>query len=159
MKKAASKVICLTLLFNLFALVSVNAHEEHGAGGKRTFTKHFQETLFDITEKGSFSIEILLDEKEYKIGKDAVGIVLHDDHDSDVKGADFMITHKNLETGKDAPGTLTVTDRGNGLYIVSGLNLLSAGRWAPRIVVNGDGVIHMAPSLFADVLSERVPGG
>jgi long-chain acyl-CoA synthetase len=81
MKKTFAVMIA-GLFFCGFAAVS--AHSGSHEGGA-TFTKHFNETLFSIAEKGQVTIEVLLDEKEYKIGKDVVGIVVHDSHDEDVE--------------------------------------------------------------------------
>lgn len=60
---------------------------------KPTFTKHFNESLFNITDKGLFSVEILLDGGKYhKLGKDIIGIVIHNQYDKDVEGANVKIT-------------------------------------------------------------------
>lgn len=56
MKKLMSAVASLVFVFGLLA--SGLAHEGHEAGKKKIFTKHFQNTLFDIAEHGSYSIEV-----------------------------------------------------------------------------------------------------
>ncbi|HXX53051.1 MAG TPA: hypothetical protein VEI28_00625, partial [Thermodesulfovibrionales bacterium] len=48
------------------------------SGEKRLFTKHFENTIFDITEHAEYSVEVLLDDKEYKkLGKNVIGVVIH----------------------------------------------------------------------------------
>ncbi len=42
------------------------AHGESRESKKVSLTKHFNESLFKVTEKGLFSIEILMDDKEQK---------------------------------------------------------------------------------------------
>lgn len=116
------------------------AHKSRDAGGKKIFTKHFNGTLFDITKHAAFSVEILLDDSEYPIGKGVVGIVIHNARDQDVKGAGIALTLKNMETGQRVPGAPTITDKGNGLYIVSGLNLQRKGRWELLVTVSKDNV-------------------
>ena len=150
-------MIGVALAFSLFVTGPAGAHEDHG--GKKLFTKHFDGTLFDITGRASYSVEVLLDEKEYKIGKDVIGIVVHDAHDEDVKGAELMIVHRDLSSGKKAPGTLTVVDKGNGLYTVSGLNLQRDGRWELAITVKKDGIEDRAKFVLPDALKDRVPKG
>ncbi len=152
-------MISAALVFFLFIAGPAGAQEDHGPAGKKLFTKHFQETLFDVTGRASYSVEVLLDEKEYKIGKDVIGIVVHDAHDEDVKGAELSIVHKNLSSGKKAPGTLTVADKGSGLYIVSGLNLQRDGRWELTITVRKDGIEDRAKFVLPDALKDRVPKG
>jgi hypothetical protein len=151
--------IALALALSLFTVGPAAAQGESGGTGKRVFTKHFQETLFDVTGHASYSVEVLLDDKEYKIGKDVIGIVVHDSRDEDVKGAELVIAYKNLSTGENAPGALNVTDKGNGLYIVSGLNLQRDGRWELAITVKKEGIEDGVKFVLPDALQERVPKG
>jgi len=139
--------------------VPLCAHEDQVSGEKITFTKHFQETLFDITEHAAFSVEILLNDKEYKIGKGVVGMVIHDDKDSDVKGAGITIVHKNLDTGESAPENIIITDKNNGLYIVSGLNLEREGRWELDITVKKGNVGDSVKFMLPDALKKLYPKG
>jgi hypothetical protein len=152
-------MISVALAFSLVVIGAAGAHEDHGPTGKKLFTKHFQETLFDITGHASYSVEVLLDDKEHKIGKDVIGIVVHDAHDEDVVGAGLTIIHKNLATNGKASGTLTVTDKGNGFYIVSGLDLQRDGRWELAITVKKDGVEDRVKFVLPDALKKRVPKG
>ena len=150
----------VSLVFVLGLLTAGHAHEGHSHGNKKIFTKHFQSTLFDITEHGSYSVEVLLDDSEYKIGKGVVGIVVHGDNDSDVIGAKLTILHKNLETGEPVSGPLTITDKKNGLYIISGLNLQRKGRWELSVTVKKGEVEDSVKFIFPDVLKgERHPKG
>ena len=158
MKALISGLIGIVLVSTL-PTYSAEANGKHEAGEKRLFTKHFQETLFDITEHAAFSLEIILDEKEHEIGKDVIGIVVHNEKDSDVAGAKLTIVHKNLETGEPAPGTITITDKGNGLYIISGLDLEREGRWELAITVRKDGTEDRVKFIFPDVLKRRHPKG
>lgn len=152
-------VITVALAFVLFTPGPGAVHGESGPTGIKKFTKHFQQSLFTVTGHAFYSTEVLLDDKEYKIGKDVIGIVVHNAHDEDVKGAELIIVHKNLSTGENAPGTVTVADKGNGLYIVSGLDLQREGRWELAITVKKDGVEDRAKFVLPDALKERVPKG
>jgi len=151
--------IGIALFFCLLVTGTADAHEDHGPEGKITFTKHFEETLFDITGRGAYSVEVLLDEKEYKIGKNVIGLVVHDAHDSDVQGAELVIALKNLATGEAAPGRSVVTDRGEGLYAVSGLDLHRDGRWELEITVRKGGLEDLVKFVLPDALKARRPKG
>ncbi len=159
MKTLISAAFIVVLVLGLIDAVPLGAHEDQVPGGKITFTKHFQETLFDITEHAAFSVEVLLNDKEYKIGKGVVGIVIHDDKDSDVKGAGITIVLKNLDTGENVPETITITDKNNGLYIVSGLNLERAGRWELDITVKKGNVGDSVKFILPDALKKLYPKG
>jgi hypothetical protein len=121
--------------------------------------KHFEESIFDITKNTSYSIEILLDDKEYDIGKDAIGIALHNDRDVDVTGATFTLVMKNLDSGKPASGTPTITEKGGGLYIVKGLDLQQKGRWELTVTASKNGIEDHVIFLFPDVLKKRYKKG
>jgi hypothetical protein len=143
------------------AAPAVANHGSHSAPatGKKLFTKHFGQTLFDITAHADYSVEVLLDDKEYPIGKGVTGIIVHNSHDEDVKDADLTITQKDLETGKDVPLKLTITDKHNGLYIVSGLDMGRQGKWELLITVKNKGVQDGVTFVFPDVLKQRYPKG
>jgi len=153
MKIIIPSVASLVFVFALFT--AGHAHEGHDVGKKKIFTKHFQNTLFDITEHGAYSIEVLLDDNEYKIGKGVVGIVVHGEKDSDVIGAKITIVHKNLGAGEPVSTPLTITDKENGLYIISGLNLQRDGRWELSVTVRKGDVEDSVKFLFPDVLKEE----
>ncbi len=155
---ASHAAICLAVVVYLFA-VGPAAQGESGTAVKKIFTKHFQETLFDVTEHASFSVEVLLDDKEYKIGSRTIGIVVHNALDEDVKGAEIIVTHKNLSAGENAPGKLTIEDQGNGLYLVTGLDLQRNGRWELAISVRKGGLEDRVKFVLPDALKERVPKG
>lgn len=125
---------------------------ESGVAGKQKFTRHFQQSLFGVTEHTLYSTEVLLDDREYNIGKNVVGIVVHNARDEDVKGAELVIAHKNLSTGENAPGRAMVADKGNGLYIISGLDLRRKGRWELAITVRKGGIEDSVKFVLPDAL-------
>lgn len=149
------RILIVCMLFTVPAF----AHENHSAHEKKVFTKHFDRSLFNITEHAAFSVEILLDNSEYPIGKGVVGIILHNAKDLDVKGAGITLVLKNMETGQSAPGTPTIKDKGNGLYIVSGLNLRRQGRWELGVTVRKDNVEDSVKFDFPAAMRKIYPKG
>jgi hypothetical protein len=124
------------------------------------FTKHFNKTLFDLTASADFSVEILLDNKEYKkLGKDVVGLVIHDSHDHDVEKAAIAIDYRDVETAKPAAEVPVLKERGGGLYTVSNLDLQRKGRWKLTITVKKGAVEDSVQFLLPDALKDRVPAG
>lgn len=146
----------LGLMMTGFAL-SADAGQDEDA--KRVFTKHFKETLFDVTEKAEFSVEILLDDKEYKIDKDVIGIVIHNARDHDVEKAAIRIDFRNLDTGRPMAQEPLVKEKGDGLYTVSNLDLKKEGSWKLTITVKKDTAEDSAHFLFPEVLQKRWPAG
>jgi hypothetical protein len=159
MKAMVSRTVAFFAILSILALVPASAQAEEGSGGKRLFTKHFQETLFDITQNAAYSTEILLNEKEYKIGQNVIGIVVHNAEDKDTKGATITLSYKNLDTNTNAPDKPVITDKQNGLYIVSGLDLKKEGRWELSITVAKDGDKDQVVFILPDALKELHPKG
>ena len=159
MKAHLVRMTVALAVLSVIVMMLAGAHEAHGAGKKKIFTKHFNESPIEITKNASYSIEILLDDKEYDIGKDVTGIVVHNDKDVDVAGAVVFLVLKNLDTGTPDPATPTITDKGNGLYIVKGLDLLQKGRWELTVTVSKAGIKDHAVFFFPDVLKERYKKG
>jgi hypothetical protein len=158
MKAIVLGLTSAVLVFGLLVSLPVEASGKD-TSDKNIFTKHFNETLFDITENANFSVEILLDDKEYDIGKDVTGIVIHGKGDKDVAGAELKIAYKNLKTAKTTPAEIKITDRGNGLYIVSGLDLERDGRWELLITVKKGSLEDSVGFVFPDALKKRYPKG
>lgn len=120
------------------------------------FTKHFNDSLFTMTENGEFSVEILPDEREYRIGKDVIGIVIHNRHDEDVEGAKISIS---LEPAGDNTQEPVIRDKGDGLYTVKNLPLQREGEWKLIIRINRKKIEDSAVFSFPAALSRPLPAG
>jgi len=142
----------MTVVLFFCGVAAVSAHSGSHEGGAK-FTKHFNETLFSIAEKGQVTMEVLLNEKEYKIGKDVVGIVVHDSHDEDVEEAALAVT----VTGVTEP--LKVKEKGGGLYLVPNTGFPKDGKWELKIAVKKKKVDDSAVFVFPDVLNTKMPAG
>lgn len=149
--KALSATIIPVLLFFLAPAVSAGAAAE--SGQQPSFTKHFRHTFFAITDKAEFSVEVLPDEKEYRIGRNVVGIVVHDRHDRDVERAVLTVTAE----GSSLP--LTVREKGGGLYVVPNLDLQRQGPWKLSIQVRDTSVEDRAVFLFPPAAPDFAPPG
>jgi hypothetical protein len=54
-------------------------------------TKHVEESLFKVTDKGLYSVEVLLFDGNLKVGRNDFDIVIHDMKDEDVEGASVKV--------------------------------------------------------------------
>lgn len=143
----------MLVFFHAFIGAWAHQPEEKTGIGKAKFTKHFNLSIFGITEKGEFSIEILTDDREYKIGKDVIGIVVHDKNDDDVESAGIKISYKDM---KEPPA---IEEKGDGLYVVSNLNIKKEGKWALNISVKKKKKEDSAIFIFPDSLNKLLPSG
>lgn len=153
--KQTAKIVLILLAVLCIACIKDGAC----SSDKPKFTKHFNQSLFNITDKGLFSVEILMDDKEYsKLGKGVIGLVIHNQHDEDVEGAEIRITAVMPEgrAGTDAP---VVKDIGDGLYTVSGINLKKEGKWVLKIGIKKKKEEDSASFSFPDVLNNPLRTG
>ena len=160
MKLFSPKILLMVLgLGLLLSGLALDVRAEADKNTKRIFTKHFQKTLLDITEKAEFSIEILLNDKEYKIGKNVIGIVIHNARNQDVEKAAVSIDFRNTDTGRPSTQIPVVKEKGEGLYIVSDLDLKKEGHWKLTIKVKKDGSEDSVQFLLPDALKTLHPAG
>lgn len=75
-------------------------------------TKHYDESLFTMTEKGHFSVELLVK------GGDTVDIIIHDSHDVDVEGGVVEAFMWTPEEGVLDSEKLDVSELRGGRYRV-----------------------------------------
>lgn len=148
-------IAVIVAFFSLTMLPPVPAAHS-GSGDKNSFTKHFSETLFVISDKGQISIELLLDEKEYKIGKDVIGIVVHDTHDEDVEGAKV---DSSLVLPEGMKLIQPTKEKGGGLYTIPSLELPKEGAWKLHISVKKKKVDDSAVFIFPDITRTLLPAG
>jgi len=143
----------------VLCLVRAEAREDTKTTDGKLFTKHFNTSLFAITSKGHFSIEILLDDSEYPIGKNTVGVVVHNDMDKDVAGASLKIILIDPEKGEHAVPGSAIDDKANGLYIVTGLDLELEGQMELSIEITVDGITDNVQFQFPEVTEDINPKG
>jgi hypothetical protein len=156
MKKAGMALLLAgVLLVGLSPAPMAFANGDHGKEGNEEFTKHFNKSLFQIGEDRVFTIEILPDDSEYNIGKNVVGIAVHDEEDRDVTGAKISVVLKDRQTGRPAPGDARVREKGGGLYLVSGLDLTQEGRFELKVTAKKgkkeDSATFLLPEAWDDV--------
>lgn len=159
MKPFLSGIVTMLLGLCLLAGGASYAYGDIGESGKRTFTKHFKGSLFDISSKANYSVEILLDEKEYPIGKDVVGIVIHNANDEDVTGAEISVDYRNPDTGENLSPLLDIKEKGGGLYTVAHLDLAKEGRRKLTIRVKKGSIEDSVQFVFPDAVKNLLPAG
>ncbi len=101
------------------------------------------------TSKGLFRIEYLTNAGRYNIGKGMVGIVVREADGRAVAGAELTVIQTDLYTRENIiPKPSMITDKGNGLYIVSGLDPGKKDRWELSVTVNAKGRKDGAKFIF-----------
>lgn len=135
----------IVLLCPLSALAAVG---HHGAEG---FTQHYANSLFQVTEKGLYSVEMLVLGGELMIGKNSLDIIVHDAGDADVMGADIAVVPWMPEMGHGVKEKPAITERGGGLYSVENVEITMPGLWEVRVKIDRGGQEDLAVFAFPDV--------
>ncbi len=118
---------------------------------KPEFTRHFDDSLFKITEKELFSVEIVTDKKDLKIDKDTIGIIIHNAHHEDVEGADIRISIRRPI--QDKTELFTAAEKGDGLYIITNVSLQRNNKCELRITIKKGAMEDSAVFGFSDMPS------
>jgi hypothetical protein len=139
--KTAFMIICL-LLFPLSA--SADADKPH-------FTKHYKGSMFKITDKSLYSVELVIKDDTLKVGANSVNLIIHDNKDRDVVGAEITITPWMPSMGHGVKDVPVVTEKGGGLYSVENVVLSMRGHWELRINIKKSGSEDRAVFSFAGV--------
>lgn len=132
------------------------------AGTERaTFTKHYDDSIFKVTEKGLFSLEIVMKDEGFKVGQNTIDIIAHDKGDRDLVGAEITVTPWMPEMGHGVREQAVVVEKGGGLYRAENIVLNMGGFWELRIVVKKDKAEDSAVFEFRDIQSgdgQQMPG-
>ncbi len=113
---------------------------KHDSSETGKLTKHYEESIFRLSEKGRYSVEMLLRSGELKTGVNTIDIIVHDKHDNDVTGAKVKVVPWMPEMGHGVFETPLITEKGGGLYNVENVIFSMSGHWELKISINKDGL-------------------
>lgn len=123
------------------------------------FTKHYQGSQFEVTDKGLFSVEMVFADHELRTGVNKVDIIIHDRNDEDVWGAEISVTPWMPEMGHGVYEAPVVTEKGGGRYAVENIILTMSGRWQLKLAVKKrdqqDAVVFDFPNVPVDTRHEH----
>jgi YtkA-like len=142
-------IVFLLALF--FPSLSFALHTDQPSSG--SYTKHYEQSLFKVTEKGLFSVEMVIKDKELNVGVNTLDLIVHDNNNKDVVGAMVTVTPWMPEMGHGVFEKPVVRERGGGLYSVEDIILIMGGRWELRIKISKEDVEDNVTFDFPDVKS------
>ncbi len=128
----------ILFLFILFCLANTagagsQGHEKHGK-----FTKHSADSTLLVTEKGLFSVEMVIPENKLLVGVNTIELIIHDNMDRDVTNATVTVTPWMPEMGHGVFEEPIVSEKGSGLYRVENIIIVMGGHWEFRINIKKD---------------------
>jgi plastocyanin len=110
------------------------ADEEHGEHSTK-FTKHHDDSRLIVTEKGLFSVEMIIPQKRVLVGVNTLDLIIHDNSDRDVTGADITFTPWMPEMGHGVFEDTVIVEKGSGLYTIENIVLVMGGHWELRFTI------------------------
>ncbi len=118
------------------------------------FTKHYDKSLYEVTKKGMFGVEMVVKEHVLKTGVNSLDLIIHDINDKDVVGAEITVTPWMPEMGHGVFDKPLITEKGGGLYTVENIILVMSGHWELRVNIknywNEDSVVFDFPDVKVD---------
>lgn len=150
-------VLFLIILLSSCAPTGQEAHkhaeEAHEHDAK--FTKHYDQSLFEVTQQGLYSVEMVIKHETLTVGMNEIDLIVHDQNDKDIVGADIVVTPWMPEMGHGVMEKPVVTERGGGIYAVENIALIMPGHWELRVETTKDGRTDTAVFDFPNVLVEE----
>ena len=148
--KSLRAVMVLSLIFILAgcttAVKETTKHDEH--------KRHYEKSLYKVTEAENYSVEMMVEDKMFKVGVNAADVIIHDRNDREVVGAEITITPWMPEMGHGVFTPPSITERGGGLYRVEDVTLVMGGHWEMRIEISKDMIKDIVVFDFPDVKAE-----
>ncbi|MEW6001418.1 MAG: hypothetical protein AB1638_02020 [Nitrospirota bacterium] len=135
--KSFTLITLLILLVSACASKDITAQFHRKEMKTEGFTKHFEESLFKITGKGLFSVELLIKD-HLEIGRNDFALIIHDNRDRDVEGARLKIVSRM--PGSNITIEPIVKEKGYGLYNVENLLVGEPGQWEFTLNIEKDGI-------------------
>jgi hypothetical protein len=146
-------VIFVSIVLSSCAPTGQEAHKhddgthEHGA----QFTQHYDQSLFEITQQGLYSVEMMLKHDTLMVGMNELDVIVHDQNDKDVAGADIVITPWMPSMNHGVMEKPVVTERGGGSYSAENVAVSMPGAWELRVAITKDGLTDTAVFDFPEV--------
>jgi hypothetical protein len=115
------------------------------------FTRHYEDSLFKVTDSGLFSVEIVTPSSELKVGLNTLNLIVHERLDLELTGAVVTITPWMPDMGHGVTVEPEIKEKGGGLYAAENVGFSMTGRWELRITVKKGGVEDTVVFDFPDI--------
>jgi hypothetical protein len=119
--------------------------------GEIKVSKHFDESLTKFTDNNLYSLELVVPDKQLKMGVNTVEIIVHHATGGDVAQAELAVTPWMPSMGHGVLQKPVVTERGGGLYSVDNVVLTMTGHWQLQVKVAKDNKEDTAVFDFPEV--------
>jgi hypothetical protein len=93
------------------------------------------ETLSQDSTKSLFKVEMILQGKSLKVGKNTFELVVRDKKGKEVPGAYIVVLPQIYQHGESVLIKGKVTEKGKGRYTVEGLYIEIPGHWVLKVTV------------------------
>ena len=143
------RTILLTIFIVLSPVAVFAAHSGQSEAGQ--YTKHYEQSLFKMTDNGQYSVEVLVKDKDLKVGVNTLDIIVHDKSDKDVAGAEIKVVPWMPEMGHGVFEKPVVKERGGGVYSVENIIVIMEGRWELRLTIDKNNTEDHVTFNFPDV--------
>jgi len=107
---------------------------------KPEVAKHYDQSLAQWTDNKLFTIEMVIPEKELRMGVNSLELIVHDKDNKDIPDAEITVTPWMPTMGHGVMEKTMIMERGGGLYSVSNVVFSMTGHWQLLITVTKGGI-------------------
>ena len=97
-----------------------------------------EQNLSRMTANGLYSVKIVIQDQDLKVGVNTFDIIVHDKNGKEVTGAEINVVPWMPEMGHGVFDKPVVKEKGGGTYSVENVVLIMEGRWEMRLKVKKD---------------------
>ena len=101
-------------------------------------TRHFDDSLTKLTDNKLYSLELVIPEKNVKMGVNTLEIIVHHATGGDVAQAELTVTPWMPSMGHGAMQKPVVIERGGGLYSIDNVVFSMTGHWQLQVKIAKD---------------------
>ena len=141
----------LFIVLLLLAIPLITSADE----SKGKFTQHYKDSMFKVTKKGKFGVELIVKKEELKVGFNTIKISLHDKKDHDLEGAKITIKAWMPEMGHAVKTKPVITEKGKGLYIAENIEFSMSGMWLLKVTVKKGDIEDKSIFTFPKIKSKK----
>ena len=131
------RTLLLTLSIVLSPVIVFATHLGNSESGQHT--KHYENSLFKMTDHSLYSVEMVIKDRELSVGVNSFDIIVHDKKDKDVIGADIKVVPWMPDMGHGVFEKPIVKERGGGTYSIENVVLIMEGKWELKLKIRKNG--------------------
>jgi len=106
--------------------------------GLMSLSRAAEKSLIQVSQKGAFKVEMVIEGQKLKVGKNLVELVIRDDKGNHVEGALIRVLPQIYQHGESTLVRPKVSEKGKGSYSAENVYIEMPGHWVLKVTITKD---------------------